>query len=76
MGREVANDCYFYFYFSKASVPALSRGDKDCILPTGFRFYPVLDPLQPGPVSISSPQGRGQSRGLKELLSGKMLLGL
>lgn len=51
----------------------LSGGDKDCILPTGFRFSPILDPLQPGPVSISSPQGPGQSRGLNELLTRKVL---
>lgn len=75
LGREVANDCYLYFYFSKTSVPPLPRGDKDCILPTGFRFFPILDPLQPASVSISSPQGLGQRRGLSEFPARKMLLG-
>lgn len=47
----------------------LSRGDKDCVLPTGFRFYPILGPPQPGSVSISPLQGLGQSRGLNEFLT-------
>lgn len=51
----------------------LSGGDKACILPTGFRFSPILDPGQPGSVSISSPQGPGHSRGLNESLTRKVL---
>lgn len=69
LGREVASDCYFYFYFSKTSASPLSRGDKDCVLPTGFRFYPVLDPQQPGAVSICPPQGPGQGPGRNAFLT-------
>lgn len=71
----MANNCYFYFYFSKTSVPPLLRGDKDCILPTGFRFYPILDPWQSASVSISSPQGLERGGGLSEFPTRKMLLG-
>ncbi|MXQ81959.1 hypothetical protein E5288_WYG004764 [Bos mutus] len=41
-----------------------AQGDKDCILPADFRSFPILDPRQPVSVSISSPQGPGQRRGL------------
>lgn len=51
----------------------LSGGDKDCILPTGFRFSPLLDPLQPGSVSISPPGSLEHSRGLNEFLTRKVL---
>lgn len=57
-------------------MPPLPRGDKDCILPADFRSFPILDPWQPVSVSISSPQGSGQRRGLSEFPTRKISPGL
>lgn len=57
-------------------MPPLPRGDKDCILPADFRSFPILDPRQPVSVSISSPQGPGQRRGLSEFPTRKISPGL